>query len=353
MLILQKQNKDLPSFDEWSEFIRNEFSEDANFTEKCLNYIEPLTRNRLPIIFDGNHLSKLLGVSGVLLLRMSIAPSNFYRVFEIPKKSGGVRIISTPHKSLKLIQGWILENILYRLKISSAATGFVINKSIVDHLRPHVGQGRYLWVSDIKDFFPSITKKRVIGFFRSLGYNNEVSLMLGSLCCLDGCLPQGAPTSPAISNIITRKFDEYLLNIFEKNGVHYTRYADDICISAIHDRIDVFENVSMIMKMNNFTENIKKRNFFSNKSLDKIVMGINISSNEMKLTKNFKNFIRKEIYFINKFGYDEHFNKKGVDEVVGVMRLIGIISYALMIEQNNKDYRIFKYNLMLRSLRYR
>ncbi len=288
-----------------------------------------------------------------MLLKMSISPQSFYRIFEIPKKSGGLRKICTPHKSLKSVQRWILENILYRIKISNAATGFVVNKSIVNHLKPHAGSGRNVWLTDFKDFFPSIKKKRVIGLFRSLGYNNEVSLMLGSLCCLDGCLPQGAPTSPTISNIIAREFDESLLKFFGRKNLIYTRYADDICVSGEIADVDVFHDVGLYIRINGFSENLRKRKFYSNNCLNKITMGVNLSFENLKLTKNFRKDIRRDIYFIDKFGYYEHFLNKGVDEKEEVLRLIGLISYALMIEPDNLTYRVFKYNLMLRSMKYR
>lgn len=353
MLQLQKNNKELPSFEDWQSFINDSFSEDEDFNDKCINYIKNIVGRGVPVIFDGNHLSKLLGVSGSMLLKMSLSPQSFYRVFEIPKKSGGLRKICTPHKSLKSVQRWVLENILYRIKISNAATGFVVGKSIINHLKPHAGSDRNVWLTDFKDFFPSIKKKRVIGFFRSLGYNNEVSLMLGSLCCLEGCLPQGAPTSPTISNIIAREFDESLLAFFEGKKLIYTRYADDICVSGCLEDFDVFYNIGFFIKINGFSENLRKRKFYSSKCLNKITMGVNLSSDNLKLTKKFKKDIRRHIYFIDKFGYLEHFSKEGKNEKEEVLRLIGLISYALMIEPDNLIYRIFKYNLMLRSMKYR
>lgn len=353
MLLLQKNNKKLPSYEEWKLFIDDSFPNDENFKNKCVNYIGKIMVRGVPVVFDGHHLSKLLGVSGSMLLKMSISPQSFYRIFEIPKKSGGLRRICTPHKSLKCVQRWILENILYRVEISNAAAGFVVNKSIIDHLKPHAGSGRNVWLTDFKDFFPSIKKKRVIGLFRSLGYNNEVSLMLGSLCCLDGCLPQGAPTSPTISNIIAREFDESLLAFFEKKNLTYTRYADDICVSGDVGDVDVFYNIGFYIKINGFSENLRKRKFYSNKCLNKITMGINLSFDDLRLTKKFKKDIRKHIYFIDKFGYHEHFSNEDKNEKEEVLRLIGLISYALMIEPENSIYRIFKYNLMLRSMKYR
>jgi retron-type reverse transcriptase len=90
---------------------------------------------------------------------------------------------------------------------------------------------------DIKNFFPSITIEQVSDTFQSLGYNKSVSDMLSEICCLDDCVPQGAPTSPAIANLVLREMDEKLSKFAQDYSHKYSRYADDLTFSS-QDRID-------------------------------------------------------------------------------------------------------------------
>jgi hypothetical protein len=153
-----------------------------------------------------------------------VSTTTHYHRFTIPKKTGGERIISAPHRRLKAAQHWILRNILEPLQLSESAHGFVAGRSIVSNAVPHVGAAIVVNV-DLKDFFPTVTYRRVKGLYKKLGYSEEVSTVLGLVCSepditettLDGQqyfvargprrLPQGAPTSPAITNALCRRLD--------------------------------------------------------------------------------------------------------------------------------------------------
>src|SRR5262249_12338200 len=144
--------------------------------------------------------------------------------FKIPKKTGGERLISAPMPRLKKAQYWILDNILRRVEVSDSAHGFLTGRSIVSNARPHVGADLIINL-DLKDFFPTVSYKRVKGLFKSLGYSESAASVLGLICTepdveeveLDGKryfvaltdrhLPQGAPTSPSITNILCRRLD--------------------------------------------------------------------------------------------------------------------------------------------------
>jgi RNA-directed DNA polymerase len=172
-----------------------------------------------------------------------------YVRFQVPKKSGGVRLISAPMPRLKAVQHWILHNILERVALHGCAHGFRVGRSIVTNAVPHVGAETIINL-DLKDFFPTITYRRVKGLFRSFGYSEAAATILGLLCTeptteeveLDGRkyfvatgarhLPQGAPTSPAITNALCRRLDRRLLNMADELGFTYTRYADDLTFSA-------------------------------------------------------------------------------------------------------------------------
>ncbi len=199
---------------------------------------------------DGMQLA--LGKLRFLAFNRSVGTTTHYQRFQLPKKSGGVRTISAPMPQLKAAQHWILENILYKISNSDAANGFVRGRSIVTNAQPHIGKDVVVNI-DLKDFFPGIAYKRVKGLFCKLGYSEQVSTILGLICTepevdeiiLDGrkyfvaktarVLPQGAPTSPAITNLICFKMDRRFEGLSKKYGYAYTRYADDMTFSAKGD----------------------------------------------------------------------------------------------------------------------
>ena len=160
----------------------------------------------------------------------SRADSYSYSEFTIPKRRGGERRIEAPSDALKALQRRILQRLLNPLKFHPAATGFVPGRSIVDHARPHVGQGAVINI-DLADFFPSIQVGRVREAFRVLGWNRAAADILANLCTHNGHLPQGAPTSPALSNLVCRRMDARFDALARKCGGHYTRYADDLTFS--------------------------------------------------------------------------------------------------------------------------
>jgi hypothetical protein len=153
-----------------------------------------------------------------------------YTRFSIPKRRGGTRPIEAPSDKLKALQRRILHRLLNPLEAHSAATGFARGRSIVDNARPHVGQSAVINI-DLADFFSTITIERVAETLRGLGWSVDAATILSRICTHDGRLPQGAPTSPAISNLVCRRLDARLSKLIEKKGGRYTRYADDLTIS--------------------------------------------------------------------------------------------------------------------------
>jgi retron-type reverse transcriptase len=124
-----------------------------------------------------------------------------------------------------------LRRILDKVPAGQAAHGFRRQRSILTNARFHVGQPLVVRL-DIKDFFPTITWPRVFGLFRGLGHDRPTAGMLANLCTHQGVLPQGAPTSPAISNLVCLRLDARLLALACKAGGRYTRYADDMTFSG-------------------------------------------------------------------------------------------------------------------------
>ncbi len=153
-----------------------------------------------------------------------------YTRFTIPKRRGGTRTIDAPGEKLKALQRRVHQRLLAGLKLSRAATGFVRGRSIVDNARPHTQRAVVINL-DLADFFPSISEARVQAAWRGLGWNADAATILTHICSLDGRLPQGAPTSPALSNLVCRHLDARLLALALALDGDYTRYADDLTLS--------------------------------------------------------------------------------------------------------------------------
>jgi len=184
-----------------------------------------------------------------LAFHKDMVTRSHYYSFRIPRKNGKPRTLQAPHRTLAYVQGWILDEILYQLPVHQAAHGFVPNRSVVTNAKPHLG-AQLVINTDLTDFFPTITFARVNGLFHSLGYSPAVATILALLCTeapreelVDNgtryevavgprALPQGACTSPAISNLIARTLDRRMTGMAEVLGWTYTRYADDITWSA-------------------------------------------------------------------------------------------------------------------------
>jgi len=153
-----------------------------------------------------------------------------YRHFTIPKRSGGDREIRAPDDATKQLQRRILRKLLARLKAHRAATGFEGGHSIVTNALPHVGQEAVVRF-DLIDFFPSTTSRRVKKYFRRIGWNRQAAGILVRLCTCAGGLPQGAPTSPRLSNLVNYRLDARLAGMATALNAMYTRYADDLTFS--------------------------------------------------------------------------------------------------------------------------
>lgn len=215
--------------------------------------VEALQKLGLPLLTTPGEVAKTLGLPiGKLrwLCHHNDAVTRpHYVYFEVPKKSGGMRLLSAPHEHLAKAQQWIFDNVLQKLPLEGAAHGFVKGRSTVTNAKEHLHQGIVINL-DLSDFFPTIGFGRVRGFFESLGYSPAVATIFALLCTepprrkvvYDGVtywvaigdrgLPQGACTSPAISNLVSRKLDRRLSGMTRKMGWKYTRYADDLTFSA-------------------------------------------------------------------------------------------------------------------------
>ena len=159
--------------------------------------------------------------------------STRYTTFDIPKRSGGTRKISTPITALKIIQRKLNQVLQQVYEPRPSVHSFISDHDIVSNAKKHL---RREWVLnlDLKNFFPSITFPRVIGLFKKKPYEipSPAATVLAQICCFEDKLPQGAPTSPIVSNMICAKLDNELYRLARKYKCKYTRYADDITFST-------------------------------------------------------------------------------------------------------------------------
>jgi hypothetical protein len=220
------------------------------------NSEERAAENELPALDTPQQLAEALGVTIPQLRGMAYhrdaATSLHYVRFTIPKRDGTERPIWAPKRRLKAAQRWILHNIVERLPVHGAAQGFLVGRSILSNAQVHVNSKTILKM-DVKEFFPTVTLRRVKGVFRRAGYRDGISTLLALICTeapreilqKDGktyyvslgprCLPQGAPTSPAITNALCLRLDRRLAGLAKKLGWRFTRYADDLTFSLPAD----------------------------------------------------------------------------------------------------------------------
>lgn len=239
-------------------------------------------RKPLPGFTDVDALADWLGHESAESLRRFMRPGSDtgspYVDFEIAKARGGRRTISAPRAPLRAIQRKIHTDILAHVPVHEAAHGFVAGRSTLTNATVHVG-ARLLLKTDVREFFPTIHYWRVRGLFFSLGYGEQVSAALAALCTRrvvvdpegerrvvwPGQLPQGAPTSPAISNLVCRRLDARLTGLAGKLGARYTRYADDLSFSFHGDAaasIDIgraFWWIDQVLQQEGFAEHAGKR----------------------------------------------------------------------------------------------
>lgn len=318
--------------EKWLDFISKNIR--GKITQEALSqYVQKLVLNKTPVIIDFSHLAKLFGMKKEILSSIIFKSSSFYYNFEIPKRNGDLRQISAPYPVLLNAQRWIYENILIQLPLHESSKGFMKNVSIADNAKEHLNH-TYLLKMDVKNFFPSIKMNRVISIFRNLGYTKKISFYLSSICCLDQELPQGAATSPVLSNIIAKRLD-YRLNGFAiKFDLKYTRYADDFTFSGVLLPIRLITYIESIVKEEGFVINKSKTKLLkANKQ--KIVTGISISSGKLTIPKKAKREVRKNVHYILSKGLFEHQKHINSYDPIYLERLLGYLYFWYSVEPEN------------------
>ena len=235
-------------------------------------------RNRFPALQTPRDVAALLEIeySHLVYLLYRRKPQANYTTFFLKKKSGGQREISAPIWTLKIIQRKLNHILQLVYKPKASVHGFAIGKSITTNAREHAKRQCVLNV-DLADFFPSINFGRVRGMFMAIPYNigEKAATVLAQICCYNGALPRGAPTSPVVSNMICGKLDSQLLHLARQYRCTFTRYADDITFSTTAQTFpDALARV-------NFSG--ESRTIEVGRALEKVIIGNGFSINQHKV----------------------------------------------------------------------
>ena len=193
-------------------------------------------------------LEKATGLGFVELEKLALQAPESYERFPRRKANGSVRWLCAPNGELKRVQRAILDELLYRLNPHPAAHGFVPGRSVVTHAALHT-HCRWVVGIDIKNFFDETTESAARSVFAQMPELSpaEIDILIG-LCCLNGGLPQGAPTSPCIANLYFKPADMTLQKYAENHGLSYSRYADDLAFSGAEIPADLIEFVTDVCK---------------------------------------------------------------------------------------------------------
>lgn len=330
----------------YKEEIERNFDLSKEEKEEYRKILETIGENaKTPIIFNTYHLSNILGVNWKIIKQLIRKPEENYHTFYITKKMGGKRQISVPSPDLMYVQRKIKESILENIKIHDAAYGFRKKRSIVDNAKVHLNQEIVLNI-DIENFFPAVQSKRIYYIFHDLAkYDSKVATCLTKLVTFHDKLPQGAPTSPILSNIVSYMLDIRLQRLAEKMEIHYTRYADDITFSGSKEKVNValLRLVEHIIKENGFQVN-KKKTRFATKGTRQEVTGLIVNNDEVNIPKNYIKEIRQEIYYIKKYGIESHREHTGIRNRSYREHLLGKILYVRKINFEKGEALLEQFN---------
>lgn len=337
---------------------------DQSYLKKLVESGRKIQAHGVPVVYSLAHLANLSNtlysdLHGFVSRNGRYGQSS-YKNFTISKRTGGKRWISIPVPPLMAVQSWIAQNILNSVMPHPSAYAYAIGRRIKDHANRHCGSDWILKI-DIKDFFSNISERKIYEVFLSLGYTELLSFEMARICtrvtpnrkgkrwltefqdtgipeyyCRNvGSLPQGAPTSPALSNLVFMNTDMQLEKLARSLGATYSRYADDLCFSfARSSRQEVFaakRQISEVLWSYGFNENPKKTQIIP-PGARKIVTGLVVNGESPTIPKEVRDTIKMHLYYCKKLGIPAHCRHKEFRSVIGFRRhLYGLILYVSSI----------------------
>ena len=278
-----------------------------------------------------------LGISAKTMYAVSNNLGKHYHTVKLPKKNGGYRELSVPDPLLKSIQKQITNTLLVHMPVSRYATAYCYGSSTLCNAKHHIGK-RVVLKLDILHFFDSIRYSTVKdAAFPSKIYSEPLRILLTMLCYYKDVLPQGAPSSPAITNIILFLFDEHLGQWCRERNIAYTRYCDDMTFSGDFDPAEVTILVRLELKKLGFLLNEQKTQV-QHPGWQQSVTGI-VVNEKMSIPADYRRKLRQEIYFCQKYGIQSHLQRLGLEipEETYRVKLLGRVNYVLQVMPNDSQ----------------
>ncbi len=250
-----------------------------------------------------------------------------YHPAVISKKSGGRRKLLVPDALLRTIQRNLLHHVLEEFQISEFACAYKKGTSIVDNARPHVGAKLVLKL-DIQDFFNQITWILVYqNAFPGTHFPPAIRKMLTEFCCVRDRLPQGAPTSPTVSNLVMRPFDVHMGEWCREREIRYTRYCDDLTFSGVFAPEEVIRKVRGFLQVYGFELNRKKTRVLGRGNAQSVT-GI-VVNEKAQVSRAYRRKLRQEVYLFDRYGIKTEEGPKNDEKER--RRLLGKMRYVLSV----------------------
>jgi len=284
-------------------------------------------------------LERDIGINAKTLYAVSNNIGKHYHKAKLPKKNGGYRNLSVPDEVLKSIQKRITEVLLIHMPVSCYAKAYRFGSSTLHNARHHVGKQVVLKL-DILHFFDSIRYSAVKDkVFPEEVYAEPLRILLTMLCYYKDALPQGAPSSPAITNIILYEFDESIGQWCRERNIAYTRYCDDMTFSGEFDPAEVTRFVRLELKKLGFLLNEQKTRV-QRTGQQQTVTGI-VVNEKLSIPADYRRKLRQDLYYCRKFGIREHLRKTGLEMPADTyrMQLLGKVNYVLQVYPDDRSMR--------------
>lgn len=267
-----------------------------------------------------------------------------YTRHRIPKGDGTCRELLEPDPLLKAIQRNLLHRVLEELPVSPHATAYRMGGSILAGAVPHLGSGLILKM-DIRDFFGSITYLMVYrSAFPRIYFPPAAATLFAHLCCCRDSLPQGAPTSAAVSNLVMKPFDDHMGGWCAERGIVYTRYCDDMTFSGDFSPPEVIRKVRSFLLSLGFVVNEGKTRVLP-AGRRQAVTGI-VVNEKPQVPRNYRDKLRQELFYLRRYGVAGHLQRlerrdaapSEGEQVRYLQSLLGRINFVLQVDAGNRAF---------------
>lgn len=337
---------------------------DPAIVDRALHQLRAVEINGIPGILSLRHLAYLTKSDYLYLRSITSRQTDAYRTFTIRKRSGGGRLIAAPQPELMALQRWVSKEVLANVTPHVASHAYARKSSPLKCAKLHVG-ATWLIKVDIHDFFESITERRVFFAFREMGYQPLVAFELARICTrvkVDlplrdirfaaarrtvgikkynhsqmGYLPQGAPTSPMLANLVSFEMDRKLTEFGAETGLTYTRYSDDLIFSSArnlsHRTAETY--VAVISRIiNSFGHDVHRRKTtIAPPGARKVVLGLLVDDTGVRLQRETRDRAADHVRGIEKFGLAAHATERHFASLWGMVRHIhGLLKYMNSVQ---------------------